>query len=265
MDDIARYNVERWKALADANALFTRPLPNLNVEAAQQLIDPDHTMGDLMGKRVLCLAGGGGKQSAAFALLGADVTVVDISEEQLARDRAMAGHYQVSMKTIQGDMRDLSLLNAAAYDIVYQPYSLNFVPDAKAVFAEVARIIRMGGRYDVACANPYAAGITERDWNGQGYTVRMPYVQGERVTYDDQEWVYDRESSAPIPPPQEFRQTLATLINGLSENGFVVRKLVEVMADSVDIKAEPGTWDHFTAVIPPWLMIHAVYRPDMFV
>ena len=25
MDDIARYNLRRWQALADANALFTRP------------------------------------------------------------------------------------------------------------------------------------------------------------------------------------------------------------------------------------------------
>jgi hypothetical protein len=161
-------------------------------------------------------------------------------------------------------MRDLSQLDAATFDVVHQPYSLNLVPDARVVFAEVARIMRMNGRYDLMCANPFAAGLTERDWNGQGYTVSRPYVQGAQVVYNDQEWVYDHAKHTNVPPPQEFRQTLSTLINGLGENGFVVRRLVEIAADDVDISAAPGTWDHFTAVLPPWLTIHAVYRPDVF-
>ena len=41
----------------------------------------------IAGKGVLCLAGGGGQQSAAFALLGAKVTVLDFSETQLERDK----------------------------------------------------------------------------------------------------------------------------------------------------------------------------------
>ncbi len=264
MDEVARYNMERWKALAEANALFTRPSTDLNVATARQRIDPRGELGDLTGKHVLCLAGGGGQQSIAFALLGAEVTVFDLSAEQLARDHAMATRYGVTVKTFQGDMRDLSQLDAAVYDVVHQPYSLNFVPDAKVVFAQVARIMRMNGRYDLMCANPFAAGLTERDWNGQGYILHEPYVQGARLVYDDQDWVYDHEKHTDVPPPQEFRQTLGTIINGLGENGFVVRHLDEVMADSVDIQAEPGTWDHFTAVIPPWLTISAVYRPDVF-
>jgi 2-polyprenyl-3-methyl-5-hydroxy-6-metoxy-1,4-benzoquinol methylase len=264
MDDIARYNKKRWKALAKADALFTRPLADLDVETARRLVAPYSEGDQLLGKRVLCLAGGGGQQSAAFALLGADVTVVDLSEEQLARDRAMAAHYQVNIKTIQGDMRDLSMLEAASFDIVDQPYSLNFVPDARVVFGQVARIMRMNGRYDLMCANPFAAGLTERDWNGQGYSLKAHYMQGERMTCEDQDWVYDREGNVSVPPPQEFRQTLSTLVNGLAENGFVIRRLLEAGAYEADIQAEPGTWDHFSAVIPPWLFIHALYRPDMF-
>ena len=39
---------------------------------------------------VLCLAAGGGQQSVAFALLGANVTVFDLSETQLEHDRLAA-------------------------------------------------------------------------------------------------------------------------------------------------------------------------------
>lgn len=264
MDEIARYNAARWKALADADALFTRARLDLDVPSAQQLVDPLGKFGDLRGKQVLCLAGGGGRQSAAYALLGANVTVVDLSPEQLARDQQVAAHYGITVATHQGDMRDLSFLPAAAFDIIDHPYSLNFVPDAPTVFEQVARVIKSGGMYRLMCANPFAAGMTERDWNGDGYTIKRPYQQGERIVYEDQEWVYSREQSAPVAPPQEFRHTLSTLLNGLSENGFLLRELVEVVADSVNIHAEPGTWDHFTAILPPWFTLYSVYRPDIF-
>ena len=87
IDEIAQYNIERWKALTKANALFTRPYLNLDAASARAKIDPEGRLGEITGKDVLCLAGGGGQQSAAFALLGANVTVVDLSEEQLHRDR----------------------------------------------------------------------------------------------------------------------------------------------------------------------------------
>src|SRR3712207_7981831 len=49
-----------------------------------------------------------------------------------------SAHYHVAIEAVQGDMRDLSRF-AAAFDLVWQPYSLNFVPDARAVFGQVAR------------------------------------------------------------------------------------------------------------------------------
>jgi len=67
MDRSTAYNLKRWKALADANALFTRPALNLNSASARDKIDPEGRLGDVAGKDVLCLASGGGQQSAAFA------------------------------------------------------------------------------------------------------------------------------------------------------------------------------------------------------
>jgi hypothetical protein len=79
-DDIYKYNYERWEMLVRANALFTRPWLNLNKETARSYLDPEGVLGELSGKRVLCLAGGGGQQSTSFALLGAIVSVLDISD-----------------------------------------------------------------------------------------------------------------------------------------------------------------------------------------
>ena len=176
MDEIAQYNVERWQALADADALFTRPRLDLTIESAREFLDAEGVLGEVAGRAALCLASGGGQQSAAFALLGADVTVFDISAAQLERDQQAAAHYAKSVRTVQGDMRDLSALAPASFDIVYQPFSIGYVPEVQTVFAQVARVLRPGGIYYVATDNPFFCGMSATDWNGEGYLLKAPYV-----------------------------------------------------------------------------------------
>ena len=94
MDDVAQFNIRRWQGLVRANAPFTRPLLDLDADSARERVDPEELFGKIAGKTVLCLAGGGGQQSAAFAVLGAWVTVLDLSEAQLGRDREAAAHYR---------------------------------------------------------------------------------------------------------------------------------------------------------------------------
>lgn len=264
MDEVARYNRERWNALVAANAAFTRPALDIDPNLAQAEIDSEGRFGNVAGKDVLCLAGGGGQQSVAFALLGARVTVVDLAEAQLQRDREAAAHFGIDITVLQGDMRDLSLLASDAFDIVYHAYSMGFVPDASIVFQQVARVMRSGGFYYFNCANPFFLGLTEKDWNGAGYTLKHPYVNGAEIQYEDQAWVYDRSASAvPIPPPREFRHTLSTLVSGLVAHGFVIQHLSDYSDFNPDLNAEPGTWAHVVAFAPPWLSFWAAYRPDV--
>lgn len=266
MDDISNYNRERWNALVRANALFTRPALHFDATTARQRIDAEGLLGELAGKRVLCLAGGGGQQSVAFALLGAQVTVYDLSDAQLERDREAATHYGLSIETVQGDMRDLSHFAGDSFDIVWHPYSINFVPEIDRVFSEVARVLCDGGLYHLHFANPFFSGLTAQDWDGQGYALKHPYIDGAEITYEDQDWVYARSGNASeaIPPPREYRHTLSTVINGLIAHGFAIRHLSDTMDLSYDEQAEPGTWDHFVSFAPPWLAIWAWYCPDAF-
>jgi 2-polyprenyl-3-methyl-5-hydroxy-6-metoxy-1,4-benzoquinol methylase len=264
MDEIAKYNIERWKRLAEANALFTRPDLNLDAVSARERLDPEGRLGNLAGKDVLCLACGGGQQSVAFALLGANVTILDLSEAQLQRDAEAATHYGVSIKMTQGDMRDLSCFEPASFDVVYQAYSLGFVPDVSAVFQQVACVLRAGGIYYFNCANPFFIGLSERDWNGVGYTLRHPYLDGAEIIYEDQDWVYDRkQTDEPIKPPREYRHTLSTLIGGLVEQGFMILHVSDYTDFCPDSQAEPGTWDHFVSIAPPWLSLWASYHPEL--
>ena len=192
MDELTKYNIARWKALVDANALFTRPALSLDPVSARERLDPEGRLGDVAAKDVLCLACGGGQQSIAFALLNANVTVFDLSDAQLSRDREAAVHFGFDIKILQGDMQNLSQFEEAAFDIVYHSYSLGFVPNVRVVFQQVARVLRTSGLYHFMCANPFFLGMQEQDWNGEGYTIKHQYIDGAEITYEDQEWVYDR-------------------------------------------------------------------------
>lgn len=253
MDEVAKYNVERWRALVEARALYTRPMLELNETSARDYVDPRGWLGRLAGRRVLCLAGGGGRESAAFALLGARVTVFDLSEEQLGQDRLAARHYGLEVETVRGDMRDLSALDGREFDVVTHSYSLNFVPDARAVFREVSRVLAAGGLYRFMCANPFVLGVSTRDWDGEGYALNEPYVDGARVGGMDEEWVYEREGREEISPPVEYRHGLSTLVAGLTENGFQIERVSEDEFMRPEPGAEPGTWGHFMHYVRPWL------------
>ena len=264
MDSVAQYNIERWTALVRHHAIFTRPALELDASTARSLVDPKEKLGDLSGRHVLCLASGGGQQSMAFALLGAIVTVVDLSAAQLEQDRLAAAHHKVDIQTVEADMRDLSRLEPSTFDLVYQPYSINFVPDPTIVFGEVARVLRTGGFYSLQCANPCFAGLVAEDWDGQGYPLRLPYVQGEPVEYKDEPWVFRGEMpNEVIHRPREYRHTLGTLVNGLISHGFLLLSLEEEYLGDPDFQAAPGTTEHFTAVAPPWLRFYTSFRPGL--
>lgn len=261
MDDLAQYNQERWEDLAAANIVFSRPWLDLNPDTARALVDPAGLLGNVEGKNVLCLASGGGQQSVAFALLGANVTVVDLSPTQLERDQHAAVHYGLSIRTLHGDMRDLSALESNSFDVVWHAYSINFVPEIQTVFREIARVLRESAMYRLEWGNPFVAGLSEDDWTDAGYPLKQPYVDGAEIVFADPEWTVEDGTGAQqrVSGPREFRHTLSSVINDLVQHGFVLLGMWEELSQEPD--AAPGTWEHFKAIAPPWLTLWAAYRP----
>ena len=256
MDELAKYNKERWEALAQADVMFSRPFLDLDVPGARAWLaeQPPYVqsaLGEVARRDVLCLAGSGGQQTAVFGLLKARVTVFDLSETQLARDRKTAAHYGYPLAVVQGDMRDLSCFEDDSFDIIWQPYSINFVPDARQVLDEVGRIIRPGGFYKLDFGNPFWS-MEEHEWDGSGYPIKQPYEQGAQFAHADPHWdVEQRDGSTKrIVGPHEFIHTLGTIINGLVENGFIILGFSE--GPEGDAEAEPGSWEHMIAYVKPF-------------
>ena len=106
------------------------------------------------GAAVLCLASGGGQQGPVLAAAGADVTVPGNSPAQLARDDEVAAREGLAIRTVPGDMRDLSAFADASFDLIVNPVSNVFCPELTPVWQESFRMLRPGGLLLAGFMNP---------------------------------------------------------------------------------------------------------------
>ena len=264
MDDLINYNKNRWEALAQARVQYTRPFLDITPENALQSLDRDPLFADspfanVAGKDVLCLASGGGQQSAIFSLLGAYVTVFDLSETQLSRDQEAADHFGYALTHEQGDMQDLSRFATDSFDIVWHPYSINFVPDAAAVIQGVSRIIRPNGFYHLQFSNPYWT-MEPEDWTPQGYPIKQKYQTGQKLEFADSLWTFTDDAGVEhkVEGPHEFMHTYSMMFNTLIQCGFVILGMEEW--PNGDAAAEVGSWDHFLTILPPFVTVAAIFE-----
>jgi SAM-dependent methyltransferase len=244
-DDVAIANQKLWEDEVKKGCGYTIPWLDLDVSALYQYIDGRHEfvpssftcmypasiLTDVAGKDVLCLASGGGQQSAVFGLLGARVTVVDLAEGQLEGDRKAAAHYGYDVATFHADMRDLSCLPNQAFDLVYGT-GLCYIPDVHQVYAGVARVLRTGGLFRVDFGQPV---VHFAVWDGEGYRITKPYA--ERI---------DRRTDGAI----EFRHYMDDIFNGLLDFGFSIQQVCEApYYKHLDPSAIPGSWSHEQAYV----------------
>lgn len=99
---------------------------------------------DLQGKKVLCLASGGGQQGPILAAAGADVTVLDFSKSQLEQDDLGAKRDKLSSRTVLGSMTDLSIFAMDSFDLIVHPISNLYVPEIQPVWQEASRVLNPG-------------------------------------------------------------------------------------------------------------------------
>lgn len=108
----------------------------------------------LAGKKVLCLASGGGQQGPVLAAAGAEVTVFDNSRVQLEKDEFVAQRDQLKIETVQGNMQDLSVFADESFDCIIHPWSNGYVDDVRPVWKECARVLKKNGLLLSGFGNP---------------------------------------------------------------------------------------------------------------
>ena len=137
-----RYNARLFTTIAGRYDFITRLLSYGRDQAwkrdlmAQAAIAP--------GQRVLDLATGTGDLALAAAAQGAVVVGLDLAPRMIRLARAKPGAGAV--RFLVGDMTSLPL-PPASVDVVTTGYGLRNVPDLDRAIAEIARVLRPGGRF----------------------------------------------------------------------------------------------------------------------
>ncbi len=117
--------------------------------------DELNLLGDVEGRDVLEIGCGGAQCSIAFALRGARVTALDLSDQQLEFARALAARHEVEIAFRQHDIKDLAPIASDSQDIVFSAFALTFVADRKRTFREVYRVLRPGGVFVFSLDHPF--------------------------------------------------------------------------------------------------------------
>jgi SAM-dependent methyltransferase len=178
---------------------------------------------DLTGLEVLCLASGGGQQAPILAAAGAVVTVLDNSPKQLAQDRLVADREGLELRTVEGDMRDLSAFPDGRFGLVFHPVSNCFVPEVRPVWKEAFRVLRPGGVLLAGFTNPalYVFDDAEAEQGRLMARHAVPYSDVTSLTDEERRRYTDTEE------PLVYGHTLEDQIGGQLDAGFVLTGFYE--------------------------------------
>ncbi|PIQ24597.1 SAM-dependent methyltransferase [bacterium (Candidatus Blackallbacteria) CG17_big_fil_post_rev_8_21_14_2_50_48_46] len=97
------------------------------------------------GCKILGLASGGGQQIPIFSALGAECTVLDYSEQQLAREKEVAEREGYSVTTLRADMTQPFPFADQSFDLIFHPVSNCYVQEVESIWQECFRVLKPGG------------------------------------------------------------------------------------------------------------------------
>ncbi|HSE55693.1 MAG TPA: class I SAM-dependent methyltransferase [Nocardioidaceae bacterium] len=174
-------------------------------------------LGDVRRRRVLEVGCGAGQCGRWLRTEGARVVGVDLSIVQLRHSRTLDARTGITLPTLVGDALALPFPDAV-FDVAASAYgAVPFVADSATLMAEVARVLRPGGRWVFATSHPLRWTLPD-DPGEPGLVVRHSYF--DRTPYVEQD-------HAGRPTYVEHHRTVGDRVREINAAGLVLRDLVE--------------------------------------
>lgn len=231
--NIVEHNRRAWNRNVESGNVWTVPVSAETIGKARQgewdiILTPTRPLPrtwfpPLKGAKVLCLASGGGQQGPVLAAAGAEVTVFDNSEKQLAQDRLVAEREGLPIATVQGDMADLSCFADETFDLIVHPVSNVFVERILPVWREASRVLKERGVLLAGFVNPIVY-IFSAEAEARGVLEvkhSIPYADSKDLPKEQLE-AYVRDCA-----PLEFGHSLEDQLKGQLDAGLVIVDLFE--------------------------------------
>ncbi|HET8603262.1 MAG TPA: class I SAM-dependent methyltransferase [Marmoricola sp.] len=180
--------------------------------------DHAHALGEVAGRRVLEIGCGAAQCSRWVLARGGRPVGLDVSMRQLQHSRRIDLEHGVSVPVVCAGAAALPFPDAS-FEVVFSAFgALQFVADADALVADVARVLRRGGRFAFSVTHPTRwvfpddpgeDGLTA----SQSYWDRTPYVEVDDQTGETR-YV-------------EHHRTIGDWVHALSSCGFRLLELLE--------------------------------------
>lgn len=202
-------------------------------------------LGDLEDARAVELGCGGGQFGIAVAERGADVTGVDISDQQLSHARENAAERGVDVDFLEASVTDLSTLDDDAFDLAFSAFAFQWVDDLAACFAEAHRVLEPGGRLVFSVDHPFY-----KTFDADAREVVRSYFSDEpRTAYSE---AFDAEMVV-------HRRRIGETVSLLTDAGFTVEAIREPgYSDPDAYDSEFGSFDpDLMADVPPTVVYAA--------
>ena len=175
-------------------------------------------LGDVAGKDVLELGCGAGQCSRWVLRRGGRPVGLDVSVRQLQHSRRIDLEHGVRVPVVCAGAAAIPFADAS-FDVVFSAFgALQFIADADALVAEIARVSRPGARLAFSVTHPTRWMFPDDPGEGgllasQSYWDRTPYVEVDDET-GETSYV-------------EHHRTLGDWVRALAAHGYRIVDLVE--------------------------------------
>jgi SAM-dependent methyltransferase len=236
------YQAEHGEFLGDADFVWC---PEGLREADARLL------GEVRGRDVLELGCGAAQCARWLVTQGARVTAFDLSAGQLREARRLDARSGVAVvRLVQADAQRLPFADAVV-DVACSAFgAVPFVADSALVMAEVARVLRPGGRFAFSVTHPTRWAFPD-DPGPRGLTVQQSYF--DRTPYVE----VDEDGAATYA---EHHRTLGDRVREIVAAGLVLRDVVEPEWPPGH-EREWGQWSPLRGRLMPGTVIFVCDRP----
>jgi len=168
---------------------------------------------DLHGKKICVPSSGDNHAVFAFAMLGAQTTSCDISENQLANAQRIAKEYgwDKSIEFICADTMKLDQIPDNSYDFVYTSNGVHvWIDDLPSMYRNIHRIMKTGGVYIMFEIHPFLRPFDEKMNVKKPYDATGPFESEIEIT---------------------FAWRIMDIMNALLDSGLTVKHIEEMFEE----------------------------------
>ncbi len=181
-------------------------------------------IGEVKGKKILIPLGSNGRKAIPLALLGADVTIVDISEENRKYAIELAEYAGVSVQYIVADFLEWNAKKSVeAYDLVYMEGGiLHYFSNLEELVKEIYTLLKVNGAYILNDFHPIRK-ILDEEIGTKGDYFNTDFHSAP-VAYESR---FPNEERKKFPKCLLRYWTLSEIITSLAECGFLIKEFRE--------------------------------------